>query len=148
MILRISFKDGTTFKSKIETASLIGNYCFSRNLFYIETEIKPESILSDFDTINSADIIHSVDKFDSDLVKQWCISKLGEEATKSFENSDNGQEKMKYVMAYLDAVEKSLKEREVRADAEDKENSNNKISDGTKFNSNTDEGKKSDSQGS
>lgn len=120
MIISATLKNKETSSELIKYLTDNYKFCFSGGIFYILLDVKDESLneyIEIIDTVNAS----NYKNITNSLAKDWCESKLEQESLLYFENSEEGQHRLKMIMKYLDAIEKR-KEEEVNGKTNEKGN--------------------------
>lgn len=117
MIYRISFTgEAPDYRVLMDTMARIGDYCYSGKSFFLDTDKTYKELKGIFDGFIEP-IGPSYDLSTcSELVRKWCLTKMELKALKEFEESDEGQSRMKEIMAYLDAIEEKRRKEGVKED--------------------------------
>lgn len=107
MIYRVRIeKDNISLGDMLDKAAQVGNLCYSNGDMFIESE-KPHMEMAIMFNGCAVDEIRQYFDIEacSELVKNWCNSVWESDALKHFENSEEGQTRMRYVMTALDQLE-------------------------------------------
>lgn len=123
MVYRVVLEFNETPLNKIlETASSVGNFCYSKKSLFVESQEDANILRDTFFGLRVEEVPSHYDlSACSDMVRSWCNDIWRSEALKSFEDSDIGQERMKYVMAALNQIEEKRREGVVESVADSKD---------------------------
>lgn len=117
MIYKISFNSDNRpeYRVLMDTMARVGDYCYSSRDFFLDTDKTFEELFSLFNGGLIEEIGPSYDlSACSELVKKWCHEKMALKALKEFEQSEEGQSRMREIMAYLDAIEEKRRKEGVK----------------------------------
>ena len=117
MIYKISFKDDNRpdYRVLMDTMARVGDYCYSAKDFFLDTDKTFEEMRSLFNGGLIEEIGPSYNLSTcSELVRDWCNEKFAMKALREFEQSDEGQSRMREILAYLDAIEEKRRKEGVK----------------------------------
>lgn len=91
----------------------LGNFCIVGSSYFVHCSQKLD-LLKDFLNCSDITLITSLNykSVQNDIVQKWCYENICADVTKDFENSDEGQKKLRIIMAYLDAIEEKRRKEE------------------------------------
>lgn len=123
MIYKIPFKDVQPLQEIMQKIGDIGEFIYSDKVIFLHTDYDIPSIMKFIGTADGTcvEIINSnnYSQESSSFVSDWCFNKLLKDKVKDFEESEEGQKKIKQLMDYLDTLEK-IKKEGVKEDAAQK----------------------------
>ena len=102
----------------LEKITRIGNYCYSDRSFFVFTDIDMEDVqkkVCDFGIVEKVKYPKDTSQC-SELVRNWCNKQVYEETIHNFENSAEGQKKMRQIIDYLNKIKKTQKGGELDAE--------------------------------